>query len=836
MSDSVPQFLRDHARTLEKRSLYIADWTMRYGSDEGLTLLSLRATDGRCGYDELLAEAREIVASGSREGRPSIDVVTLALVAQVMAGRPGPEGDFVEAADLMRALRILRTGSGLRPGRGLPRDIDCLEAQTNIAAGHLDHVERILPELVLTDEARWMLDSELLHPDHTAGGGNEAAWLSRFNSIFERWGLTPIALEPGGGKAFDRVVPAATSATSTDPGPVVSVVMSVFKPGQTLVTALRSLSAQTWPHLQVLVVDDCSPAEYHPMIERAVALDDRFELHRMPMNGGTYKIRNYAIAVARGDFITFQDSDDWSHPERIERQLQPLLKDPSLVASMSRSIRAFENLSVSKIGYAPLRVNASSLLMRRDPVINELGGFDEVRKSADSEFVERLEKHFGRDRMTVLDEPSALVQLTRGSLSRDDFVFGWSSGSRFAYRHSFEHFHDKIARGTESVRLEPGAPRRFPAPRSFIQPPSDQPGRRDVVVMSDWRADQLRYAGADDEVGALVEAGFDVGLLHAEAPRYAARPRLSPSSDTMELVQDGRASFDSWEEPLEARIAYVRDPELLCYPCRPKGRAVRADSVIVYAGHPPRAPEDGAYVYDPVAAEVAARSLLGVDLAWQPATTAIAEALVADGAAAEVLPPALLGVAQVSRRAYAGMRGTSRPIIGTTGLEGWATRDRPTVTELVELLPDDDDFDVRIRDSAGTIDSKARARGLPPNWIVSTGPTLERFVDQLDVYMGWRRQTWGPEHLHSATVAIARGCVAVLDPAYEGHFRDAAIYTKGQAAGRIAQQLHDSPGLFEAQQERGYSWAAGVLSQDAFVRLITARLDQSSTSRKRNGA
>jgi hypothetical protein len=830
MTDSVPQYLRDHARNLERRSIFIADFTMRYGSAEGLSLLALMASDGRADYDDLLAEVRAIVAAGSADGLPPIDPVTLAWIARIMGGHPGPDGRFVDAADLCQALRILRKGERLQPGQGLPGDIDRLEAQTNIAAGRLDYVERIIPELVLGEETRWMLDTELVNPTHHGPHADHEAWLDRFNWIFEHAGLSPIALPPGPGTPFDRVVSAGEPRTAAASGPLVTVVMSVFKPDQSLVTALRSLSDQTWANLQVLVVDDRSPEEYWPAIEAAVALDDRFELHRMPENGGTYKIRNFAIARAAGDFITFQDSDDWSHPERIERQMQPLLAEPRLVASLSRSVRAYENLSVNKIGYAPLRVNSSSLLFRRDPVITELGGFDEVRKGADSEFLDRVEKHFGGDRIATLEDPLALVQLTSGSLSRTDFLFGWRDGNRVAYRQAYEHFHTEVARGNESVRIEPGAPRRFPAPLSFTQPRSDEPVRRDVVVMSDWRADQPRYAGAEDEVRALVEAGLAVGLLHAEVPRYAARPRLPPSRRTMQLVQDGRAAFDRWEEPLEAGVALVRDPELLCYPRRSEGRAVKAGRVIVYAGFPPRAPEDGSFVYDPAVAERTARSLFGVAPVWQPASAAIADALVADGATAEMLPPALLGVAQVCRRAYTGMRGTTRPILGTTDLEGWATRDRPTMTDLVKLLPDDDDFDVRIRDTAGAVGSEGRARGLPPNWIVSEGPRLERFVDQLDVFVGWRRRTWGPEPLHAAAVAVSRGCVAVLDPAYEGHFGDAALYTEDQTPGSIAKQLHRSPELFRAQQERGYVWAERMLSPDAFIRLVFAPLDSSSSA------
>ncbi len=820
MSDPVPQYLRDHARTLQKRPIFIADCTMRYGSEEGLTLLALKATDGRCDYPALLAEAREIVASGNATDRPPIDVVGMSWVARVMGGQPGPTGDFAEAADLTQALRILRAGRRLEPGQGLPGDIDRLEAQTNIAAGRLSYVEQVIPELVLADETRWMLDTELMHPDNVPGG--EEAWLQRFNWIFESAGLSPIRLEPGDGNAFDRVVPTVSTSRSADDRPVVSVVMSVFKPDQSLLTALRSLAAQTYQNLQVLVVDDCSPAESQAMIEEAVALDDRFELHRMPVNGGTYKIRNYAISVARGDFITFQDSDDWSHPERIERQMLPLLAEPGLVASLSRSVRAYENLSVNKIGYAPLRVNSSSLLMRRDPVVTELGGFDEVRKGADSEFLERLEKHFGQDRIETLEDPLALVQLTHGSLSRTDFLFGWRDGNRVAYRQAYEHFHNEIALGNESIRIEPGAPRRFPVPLSFTGPRPEGAVERDVVVMSDWRAGQPRYVGADDEVRALVDAGLEVGLLQAEIPRYAARPRISPARSTMLLVQDGRAVFDRWEEPLHAGLAYVRDPELLCYPRRVAGRAVAADAVVISAGYPPRAPEDASYVYDPVTAEDNAAKMFGGDVVWQPATAEIAAALKADGAQARIADPGHLGVVPGRRRAYAGVRGT-RPIVGTTGMGGMSPdRDRPTVGDLVRLFPDDDAYDVRIRDPLAVIGPKRHAKGLPANWLLSRETPLEEFVDQLDIFVGLPRRTWGPDLSHEIAVAAARGCVLLLPPTYEQHLGDAAIYAEESAVPDVARRLWQDPEGFIAQQQRGYAWAEQMLSPEAFRQVLIA--------------
>ncbi len=162
--------------------------------------------------------------------------------------------------------------------------------------------------------------------------------------------------------------------------------------------------------------------------------------------------------------------------------------------------------------------------------------------------------------------------------------------------------------------------------------------------------------------------------------------------------------------------------------------------------------------------------MFGGDVIWQPATAEIAAALAADGAQARIADPGHLGVVPGRRRAYAGVRGT-RPIIGTTGMGGITPdRDRPTVEDLVRLLPDDDAYDVRIRDPRSrVIGPKRQAKGLPANWLLSRETPLEEFVDQLDMFVGLPRRTWGPDLSHEVAVAAARGCVLLLPPSYEQH-------------------------------------------------------------------
>ena len=103
-----------------------------------------------------------------------------------------------------------------------------------------------------------------------------------------------------------------------------------------------------------------------------------------PENAGTYVARNTAIDQARGTYVTFQDADDWSHPERIQRQVAALKNDPLVHSVRARSLRTSGSLIFSRQGTAVLAPGAVTLMFRRSQVWPVLGGYDVVRKAADT--------------------------------------------------------------------------------------------------------------------------------------------------------------------------------------------------------------------------------------------------------------------------------------------------------------------------------------------------------------------------------------------------------------------------------------------------------------------
>jgi len=104
--------------------------------------------------------------------------------------------------------------------------------------------------------------------------------------------------------------------------PLVSVVIPVYNRAHLLGRAIRSVLAQTFVDLELLVVDDGSsdgPADVVGSFG-----DPRLRLVRLPRRGGAGCARNVGIGQARGDLVAFLDSDDEWLPSKLEQQIARL--------------------------------------------------------------------------------------------------------------------------------------------------------------------------------------------------------------------------------------------------------------------------------------------------------------------------------------------------------------------------------------------------------------------------------------------------------------------------------------------------------------------------------
>lgn len=97
----------------------------------------------------------------------------------------------------------------------------------------------------------------------------------------------------------------------------ISVAIPAFNAEESLTRAVRSALQQTYPVLEVIIVDDAS-TDRTLELARALAHEDaRVEVIALEANGGPATARNIAFAAAKGDWIAVLDADDAFLPERL---------------------------------------------------------------------------------------------------------------------------------------------------------------------------------------------------------------------------------------------------------------------------------------------------------------------------------------------------------------------------------------------------------------------------------------------------------------------------------------------------------------------------------------
>ena len=91
--------------------------------------------------------------------------------------------------------------------------------------------------------------------------------------------------------------------------PKVSIVVPVYNVGECAVACLRSLMGQTYSNIEIVVVDDGATDDTADICARTIVGDDRAKLVHKE-NGGLSSARNFGLANATGDYVTFVDGDD----------------------------------------------------------------------------------------------------------------------------------------------------------------------------------------------------------------------------------------------------------------------------------------------------------------------------------------------------------------------------------------------------------------------------------------------------------------------------------------------------------------------------------------------
>jgi hypothetical protein len=409
--------------------------------------------------------------------------------------------------------------------------------------------------------ANWAAGANI---DQVPGFGRKLQidWINRALAVRK---LEPIYLNPDlSDSPFDQVDCDIEPGTEVSSGPLVSVIIPAWNSEKWLPTTIRGLQKQSWKNLEIIIVDDCSSDNTLEVARSLAEGDSRIKVLANHTNRGAYASRNWALEISSGVYITVHDADDWSHPRKIERQVNHLVQNPDIVANLSQSVRIEpDNLMFfAQYGREIMRQNSSSVLFASNTVFKTLGYWDEVKFGADTEFHHRIRSAFGPESAPVAKV--GMLSLTRyhsesltggGKQSTQRGIVG----ARRDYLRKFEDWHAKGKLEETSLYLERSVvDRPFPIPVSSSGAETGE-ANFDVLVLANLAIDTDWLLSAYRATKKLSTAGKKVAFLHLPGLQ---RPTQQPSETFEKLLAATDAIRIYTENDCQAETVWLQASSL----------------------------------------------------------------------------------------------------------------------------------------------------------------------------------------------------------------------------------------------------------------------------------
>lgn len=227
---------------------------------------------------------------------------------------------------------------------------------------------------------------------------------------------------------------------------LVSAVITTHNRLQLLKRAVDSVRAQTYPDIEIIVVDDASNDGTREYCQSVIDIRYIYILSKNS-RGGNYA-RNLGIKAAQGEYIAFLDDDDAWLPEKIEKQVKLMEKMDCELVFCGRKIEELHVGGMSYIDVLPSKVNqgdmkkkillsicttTSAILCRKD-ALYDVGLFDENLKFwQEYELTIRLAQ---RKPFYFIDEPLVIYRVNPKDKNRLTNKF-------FEWMKAVDYIHEK---------------------------------------------------------------------------------------------------------------------------------------------------------------------------------------------------------------------------------------------------------------------------------------------------------------------------------------------------------------------------------------------------------
>ena len=711
------------------------------------------------------------------------------------------------------------------PSRALETGQALLETDCLMRLGELSAARALLSEALKLrpDESDLCLAMANTYAPIEGPGDAEsdALRLSWINRIYAKAGLSLIAkADTARPLSLDNLMATPRPAPISQ-GPKVTVIMPVHSAEATLPFALRGMLEQSWRNLEIIVVDDRSPDGTFAIAEAFARQDSRVRAIRQERNRGAYAARNRGLELATGDFVMTHDADDWSHPQRLERQLADLFQS-SKVGSLGVWTRASPNLRFGLI-FEPagrlVHISHALLLARRE-VFAAAGPWDEVRASADTEFVWRLRQRWGSGSVRAVPDhgtPLAFALLDESSLTGQatTHLRTIRHGVRREYREAARHWH-KACEG-DGLRLVPSS-RPFPAPGPLL--PERTNPVCDILFIADFNFVGGAYVSTMHYIQAAVAQGLSVALLHWR--RYDLDAQRPLKREIRQLAREGKLQIVAPGEQVKASHVIVGYPAILQHRIDLCPR-IEFDRLLVLVNQMAERLSDGSDVaYDPLVVRDNLRQLFGTEGAWAPISERVRRLMRDDPR--YVTPHGDTWTPIIATEEWCGAplrwRGAkrnARPVIGRHGRDHYAKWPSSADALLGAYCADKPCDVVMMGGARHAINVVGRQ---PRNWTIHRFGAMDSraFLSGLDFFVHYPHEDYIEEFGRAPMEAMAVGVPVILPPVFRETFGDSALYAEPAEVWNTIQALWQSEDAYLARARAGRDF---VLSHCGYDQLAS---------------
>ncbi|MGN6605053.1 MAG: glycosyltransferase family 2 protein [Ginsengibacter sp.] len=230
--------------------------------------------------------------------------------------------------------------------------------------------------------------------------------------------------------------------------PLVTVLISCYNVEDYVQQAIHSILKQSYENLEIWIIDDASTD--NTLLKINTIKDARIKVMQFKENTKKVGAVNEVLQKVKGDYIAFQDADDWSEPDRIKMQLQQFTKDPELgicftgyryigkkvslpaKISLTNDELKREFLDFYKNDIKRNSTVCPSMMISREALLRTKGysSYFSGRVAEDVQWIYRILKDF---KGITIDQPLYNYRLREGSFTQIQ-----SAGANAKYAYSWE--------------------------------------------------------------------------------------------------------------------------------------------------------------------------------------------------------------------------------------------------------------------------------------------------------------------------------------------------------------------------------------------------------------